>query len=281
MNFLSKRHFIARVFLNGTIRLYSPSKLTKTKIASILITIALNSILTRPLAAATVAYDSAADATYQEGWHDGNNGGYGWGSAWNLNSNSTGEPFSTDANLTLSTMGSGTYATATRSFNGPLVVGQTFKIDWFSHQMTSGARGGIRLENAAGDILFEFRYFGGNGPYTFMDRHSNGQKSAMFSQRGVHLEFTLTSPATLSFSLTYIGETIPEHQSNSRPLVYSVHGFDISQFTIFLEDNSESSQPLIQEFNNFAVVPEPSTMVLLVGGVGLFALTAWRRNNLR
>ena len=117
-------------------------------------------------AAASAASDNAGDPAYAGGTYAGLNGGAGFG-AWNVQldpngrANILGGPV---FNLTSPTMGSVAYVNAIRPFTGgALGSNETFVTSVLLGGGASGARLGWELQDASGNVLFNF-YQIGNDP---------------------------------------------------------------------------------------------------------------------
>ena len=98
---------------------------------------------------------------------------------------------------------------ATRTFNGELVVGQTFTID-----MDNGFIGGVyannyvaelQLRNSSGQIRWGFHFRGGAGEYQMYDASNTsferGTSGLGFTANGLRLVFTLTGANTYSVNI--------------------------------------------------------------------------------
>ena len=120
-----------------------------------------------PAARASLAHDDASQAAYADGWDDGDNSGVGFGpwslsfdgDASELNPIYNADPHFIDGvgvgPLTNNLLGAPAFglttdgatsasAQATRSFNHPLLVGQTFRVDIADWQPLPTARHGWR-----------------------------------------------------------------------------------------------------------------------------------------
>lgn len=238
--------------------------------------------------AAGLASDNAADSAYNDGWQTGDNGGTGWGGAWNLfdqggnggyfvgtsqnngfndgNIDSDGKAWGLWAN-------GGASAQATRPFNGSLSIGQTFVIDMDNGFLDSGSWVGFTLTgfgDPGSTDQFSFFFQGGASNYKIsVGRYvwySETDTGVGFTSKGVHVEFTLTGSTSYSVAITPNGGSTTVLTGNmviSSPIdhveLYNTHAGTGSAYDAF--------------FNNIAIVPEPTTAMLVAAGlVGMIAM---------
>ncbi len=125
------------------------------------------------------AMDSATNAVYDAGWNQGSNGGLGFGD-WNLSvSNGANAGFFISApdntNMSMSTRSwgiwanSGSIASAIRAINSPLSVGDAVALRFDNNLIQSSGQVGVGLLNAAGQVLMEFFFIGGQATYRVND----------------------------------------------------------------------------------------------------------------
>ena len=225
-----------------------------------------------------VATDNASNPAYDDGWAAGDNGGTGFG-AWttvtqgfigssNQNGNAPsgnidtgGESFGLFSNT-----GAPGTAQAIRPFSSALTVGQTFSLDFDNGFVASGGAQGFSLLSG-GTIRFEFYFAGGSTSYTVdVAAGSDFQTAHGFTTDGMNTAFTLTSPDTFTFTITYNSGT-PTTESFSGSLSGAA-GTGIDSFRLF---NANANQPSNNDgssnayFNSPTVVPEPSSLSLLAG----------------
>ncbi|HJT81454.1 MAG TPA: PEP-CTERM sorting domain-containing protein [Chthoniobacterales bacterium] len=248
------------------------------------------------------AFDSAADPAYNTGWTDGSNGGFGF-TPWQITTNNDntehfagtfigdagdsgvnpaintdGRAFGMYANTTGNTDGAS--VSAMRDFaGGPLVAGQSFSLD-IAINFRDGSKGIILNGDGTpfGPILGAFSTGGfphhhsltlydvvtlQNVNYTFSDYHAD----SLF-----HLTFTMLDLTHLQAHLTRTTasgtEDLVTLTANSRPA---------TGFNLFYGSTAQSAPELDLFFNNFAVVPEPSTIALITTGLTLTAIRIRRR----
>lgn len=122
-----------------------------------------------------IAWDCATEPNYDDGWHIGDNGGYGF-SAWELEgadnagffigaSYGNGEFPSGDIDVNNRSFGlwanSGDSAHAYRLFQTALEVGDIFQIDFDNGYIDVAGSVGVGLQNSDGQNLFEWYFVGG------------------------------------------------------------------------------------------------------------------------
>ena len=226
--------------------------------------------------AAALASDDAAN--YASGtWISGSNLGTGFG-AWALtngtnagffigssqnNDGGTGNIDSGNGTSFGEFANSGDTSSAVRSFTSGgsnsstiLGVGQGFslKIDTGTIQATGTV--GWGLQNSSGTNRIEVYFKGGASNYTINISGTEFDSGVGFSSAG--LLMTFTQNASNGYSLK-IGNTTITNSTTS-----NLGGSDISQFRVF-NSNAGTGGTSDQFFNNPTVVPEPSSISLLLG----------------
>lgn len=224
--------------------------------------------------AANLGTDTAADAVYNDGLQNGDNGGSGF-NAWSLAVQGTGGGFIGDAvgqgfGDINDPSGAGGEAwgffgnpagangiNADRTFDGgALTVGQTFLID-LAIAFRNGNKG-IDLDVGGGSV---WNFNVGSDLYTV-----NGVDLGWtYSQTSVfELSVTATGAGTYDVSLTRGSDVFNQSYANGGT---GIDGFGLY---VFGTDAGDDRNNLF--VNNLAIVPEPSTIVLgLVGALGLVA----------
>ncbi|HWX21057.1 MAG TPA: hypothetical protein VN578_14245 [Candidatus Binatia bacterium] len=181
---------------------------------------------------ALLGADNASNPVYNDGdsWNTDDNGGVGFG-AWALNADTSGGGsggfFVADssgngsgASGNINTVGNkswgiyangGTMSEAVRVFNAPLGVGQVVKLDLDNGYINTAVENGggigagkvgFGLRNGATDV-FEFYFTGGDTEYRMHDGSgASGSTSILFTDGGLHIEFTLTGATTYSVTTT-------------------------------------------------------------------------------
>ena len=156
-----------------------------------------------PVAAASVASDSAASAVYSGGWTNGSNGGSGFG-AWILSglntsgffvqsstNNGGGDP-SVDGDIDTAGRAWGLFASLTPS------VGTALATRTFSSELESGQQFVINLDNgylqnSYGREKFWFQFTGGDTSYKIVDSSGVRDTGIPFTSQGLHVVFTMGS----------------------------------------------------------------------------------------
>lgn len=152
--------------------------------------------------AATNALDSASDAAYSDGWSDGSNGGTGFG-AWTLlaDEGNSGHFVSQQNGWGLWSHEGGYMAEALRPLSSPLATGQTFSVHmkngWIWEQ---GGSVGVALRSD-GDTVWQLYFNGGDTNYSL----TTGATDIAWTDAGIDIAFTLTSPTTYSVDVTPVG----------------------------------------------------------------------------
>ena len=159
----------------------------------------------------TNAADAGSDPAYADGWSAADNGGSGFG-AWQLNTTSTsvnenGRFMATGAAVNIGTPAWGLYANngqvseARRLLSAPLATGQTLSVRFDHGFINTGSGVGVALQNAQGDLLWQFFFNGGDTHYNLTGASSD----LTWSPGGFDIEFTLTGPTSYLARITPLG----------------------------------------------------------------------------
>ncbi|HEY1582776.1 MAG TPA: PEP-CTERM sorting domain-containing protein [Chthoniobacterales bacterium] len=235
------------------------------------------SLATTGAFAALEGTDNAADPTYSDGWTTGDNGGtLGTFLPWDLtNNNNDGMTAFAGYFIGNSTAGSGdintagvsfaiyanpidAFANASRSFAAPLTLGQTFSLD-LAVNFRNGNKG-FSLESAAGQI-FNLNVGGDDYQINGVSIGADFSSTAIFD-----LAFTQTSLAGGSYSVVFGANT---YHGSYDGIATGLNLYNSDT------DNGDAANNLY--FNNLAIVPEPSSLILLSGPALLGVLFFARR----
>ncbi len=236
---------------------------------SAIVAISLALPLATSAQAATPAFDDASDPVYDDGWTSGDNGGFGWGSAWNglsgpasfalatstLNgdgdTNHDGD-IDTGGRAWAVTGGGGSVPyNVTRLFNGVLSVGQTVTVEIDHDSAPDGV--GIRLTSSVGEQRFALMWYGSQQSYYAIAGAVSVPMNVSYSDEGVVIEFTLTGADFYSVKVTPIG--------GSTTTTAGTLGAGVNVKNLTLHGSSTLSETAY--FNSIAV-PEPSRSLMLV-----------------
>lgn len=247
--------------------------------------------------AASPANDNAANAAYDDGWQSGDNGGSGWGGGWSLSTasppdvnkagqfvgSSQGNGFG-DGNIDTAGRSWGEYAnssyiaTATRPFSGSLGIGQTFSIDIDNGFIDNGSSVGFTLTgfgDPGATDQFSFFFRGGDSSYKFsVGRfiwYAETDTGVPFTSAGLHLEYTLTGATSFTLAVTPAGGSTTVLNGNmviNSPL-------DHVELYNYNAGGNASNDAF---FNSLAIIPEPSTALLVILGA-ISWVFASRRND--
>ena len=242
--------------------------------------------------AALPAFDSAADTAYDTGWTAGSNGGFGF-TPWRIDSNADathfagtfiGDAGASSVNPAINTNGrafgmyanvppdtTGASVSAQRDFTGGVLMpGQSFSLQ-IALNYRDGAKG-VYLNGVSpfgNGVLGGF--FTGGFPhhhslflygatpeqgvdYTFHDYHPD----SLFT-----ITFTMVELTVLQANLTRTTANGIEHVVT---LTANVSAPTASGFNLYYGSTAQSAPQLDLYSNNFAVVPEPGTVGLLIVG---------------
>lgn len=238
--------------------------------------------------AATFADDNASDAAYNGPgfWQTGDNGGNLFG-PWTLSASGTAGHFignsalngsGASGNINVAGESFGMYANAgglseaVRGFTvgGPntsnvLGVGQIFVLRMDTGFIDSGSTVGFGLQNSSGTNRFEVYFKGGSANY-FVNNGTEQATSVPFTADGLDISFR--QDASNGYELKIGATTYTQADFGV------LSGSDISRFRLFNAGaGAGSSKDAF--FNSFAVVPEPSRVLLI--GLGATALVFRRR----
>jgi hypothetical protein len=242
-----------------------------------------------------LAFDSAADSVYDDGWQNGDNGGYGWGGGWvalfspynfigSSTTNGVGDP-GLDGDINTQGRSWGMYTLdpgsisheatfAIRPFDGALTLGQQFAIDIDTGPSGGFGNGfaGFSLRDSETNERFVLTISAGG---VFIQGASTG---ISFTDQGFHIVFTLTGSDTYSVSLYGVGGDAPIGlpMSFSGPLG-DPSGAGLASVKLFTVDTGPDPVNW-QFFNSIAIIPEASTFTLLAFSLPLLVPLFRRRS---
>lgn len=256
----------------------------------ILPTVATAFACVKPACGASLAFDSAADAVYDDGWQTGDNGGFGFG-AWQLfaqsafvassTTNGVGDPGNDgDIDTQGRAWGVSTFiptfdheaSFGGRAFDGALSIGQQFVID-----IDTGLPGGFV---GSAHFRFALRDSGTNERFVFVGAAGGyfvqGVNTGIsFTDQGLHVVFTLTGIDTYNVTLYGVGNDgpsgLPASFSGS---LFVPTGTGLVDFSFVSIDTGPDASSF-NFFNSMAIIPEPSTFALV--GIALPLALLFRR----
>jgi hypothetical protein len=253
----------------------NPQKYFMKKLLLLPLAAALAALSCSTSFAAALASDNAADSAYSGGWASGSNGGTGFG-VWAFASGGTsfsgryigstgqGNP---SFGLYADNTGGSTY-TADRPFTGgALAIGQTFSID-LGHTSFVSAGGNIGINFLAGSTpVFTVKSVYAGTDWQLNDGGSDfGTGQSDLIDTSYHFTFTVNSAHSYSYTLGGASATI-NTAVNDMTTITGVRLF-----------NSLQGPGMNSGYNNLAIVPEPATYAMLLGGAGLMAFVRRRRS---
>ncbi|HKD38405.1 MAG TPA: hypothetical protein VKB78_16440, partial [Pirellulales bacterium] len=159
-----------------------------------------------------IATDTASSSAYNSGWAAGSNGGSGFG-AWASSTSASNAGTFVSSSPEIDTSGSkafglfansGSIADFSRAITGNLQIGHTLAFDFDNKSIQNGGSDGITLK-AGATVAFEFFFNGGATGYSVTDSgglHQLTSPTLGFTNTGLHVEFTLTSPTTYTLVAT-------------------------------------------------------------------------------
>jgi hypothetical protein len=260
-----------------------------TRAAPTLVTVIIGCGVAAPNSSGAVpAFDHAGEAEYDDGWQNGDNGGFGFG-VWRLSGavfemrSSTGNnspatppaqqdidspPGRSFAIWNLGPDGQFIDSTARRRLIGALSVGQSITWDMDS-SMSPNEESALRILTSTGGTRFRVANTAGIFYVSDAGQEYRPFAAGRFGDRGVHFEFTLTGPD--SYVLSYDSRADP-----ATVLVGTVKGSisgalagepagGIEMIALDRLEFASTGGPVY--FNNIAVTPEPSTAIIVVSAI--------------
>ena len=228
------------------------------------------------LAAFQVAapFDNADQGAYSDGWQNADNGGSGF-DAWTLTTTGTDASHfagffigsSTDAGGNNDTNSksfgifanpTGASADAVRTLSSDLAVGKQFTLDMVVN-FRNGNKG-FDLRDSSGATLFNLNV--GSDAYT-VNNAVSGNGPLFGNTYDANTVFSLAFEQT---SLTGGSWTVTRSGGQTGSATGSYNGL-VRGFKLYVQDTDAGGAPQNNLYaNNFAVVPEPSAVALLLAG---------------
>lgn len=240
-------------------------------------------------AAIQLAFDSAADGAYDDGWHSGDNGGFGFdhwilfdtgnpltgglfvgdsanngsapsgnintaGRAWGIYNDNVSDPAATNAG-------------AQRPFLSPLAPGQAFSISMDNGLIDPG---GLVFFALGGEHLIKFGFVGGEANYSVFLQDDTGVQDSLFPFTDGGLTVQVTRTTATGFDLAINGIPVFSGVLNDEirliNLVNSYAGPGATHDLFFNSMSITAPDP------DGGAVPEPGTIIVWsvlvsVGGV--------------
>ena len=240
--------------------------------------------------AALLASDTTSDPAYSGGWSSGSNGGFGFG-AWQLVSGSTsgffigdstnnggggsGNPGSSGGINTTGAVSWGEYAynggeaDAYRPLTGTLSNGQVLKLALDNGYVGDGGGSGtvgisLLAGGSAGTKEFELYY--SSGTYNINDASSSSRSTGIsYTDSGLNLAFTLTSPSTYSLNIT------PANGGSTTTITGTLIGSPTTDNidTLRAYDYNSGNGTAGNFYINSLSVPEPTSAALIIAASSL------------
>jgi hypothetical protein len=201
------------------------------------------------------------------GWQTGDNGGTGFG-AWTLTSSGGGGSYIGSTGLGATTFGlfaggdqASDLSSADRPFTGALSAGQTFSIDLgHSSSIATGGEVGVQLLDN-GTPVITLKFVGGGTDWQFNDGGSDfGIAQGYAANTALTFAFTYNGGSSYDYSFG----SASGDDFNANVTISNING-------VRLFSNKQGGGENAG-FNNITIIPEPATLVTLIGGLGLLVL---------
>lgn len=230
-----------------------------------------------------LAFDNASNYDESTPWGSESNKGFGFGE-WAITTGAgssgvfVGDPssggisgMSTSSFALYANNDDGSFVNAERSINSGLGIGDLFSFDWGINWDSSGGNKGINLYVGGISGTQVININNGNQPITI-----NGD--TMFAEYGTSV-MTINVERTSSTGLRVFatGRNGSESYDNTFTLVdSSIDAFRFYASNLPSGENSGNHQPY---FNNLAVIPEPSSIIMMgLTGLAAAGLTLLKRH---
>ena len=206
-------------------------------------------------------HDHATNTLYvaANAWSDGQNGGTGWTTGWQLDVQGENAGFflADDTDHTNNSVGprgwglwanSGSLASATRPFPAPLHVGDLLEVLFDNNWIDNDRSIGVGLQNRFGQNLFEFFFSGGAPAYSIGDAAGVWETDLGWTDDGHELSFELTSPTNYRFT---VGAEVFEGElaDSAEALVHQIRFWNFSagpgtDYNVYVNDLRVDGPPL-------------------------------------
>ena len=200
----------------ATSALYSPSTATAGTLYYYVVVggacapTAVTSAISGAITVNGVPNDNASNAPYSSGWPSGSNGGGGF-EPWTIFSTGVAGTFKGGSDIGADSWGlyanGGGNVSAVRPFSVPLAIGSTVSAALDNGFIDNGKSVGIRLRNASGNTLTEFRFLGGTPQFSVVDGSGTTNTGSPYTNLGLTVSFAYTAANTYSIIVTNAGTT--------------------------------------------------------------------------
>lgn len=233
--------------------------------------------------AANLAYDTAANSTYDSGWSNGSNGGFGF-NGWSHNTTS-GDGGQNGFFVGTSAFGrswglyanSGQTASSVRPFTGTaLSLNQTFSISMDNGNIQTGGTVGLGLQTSGGTNRLEFFFVGGGSDYRYLRNGVTGGSEPTgisFMTGNAGLRIFVTPLNSTDARLRVTNDTGSSELFNQ--ILTLANATDIARVRVF--NANAGSGGANDAFFDDVATPEPGSLSL--GLLGSIALLRRRRGN--
>ncbi len=252
-----------------------------------------------PLNAANIAFDSAADVVYNDGWQATDNGGFGF-SSWSflplgnsgvMMGSSTSNGDGIDDGTTLGVAGDRDIDTTGRSWGlfshgpndaigafrqltgGPLSIGQSLMIDIDNGEVSPNTGfEGVQFVTSTDAILFRFEGVDTTYEVFTQGLTAHQQSTLGFADEGLSLNLLRTGSATFDLKVTL-------RNGNSETLSLTTYDGDV--LGILLQNSSGGPSPSNDAYFNsmrVGVVPEPNSLIMALLGTVVLGTLRRRRS---
>ena len=216
-------------------------------------------------------------------WSNGLTGGNGFG-AWSLTTSSTNAGHFLANNPTNMNVGSSTgfglwannggISTATRNFNTPMAVGDSFALRFDNNWINNGSEVGFALADNTGSVRFRFYFAGGQSNYRITDATAARDSGLAYTANGLNLTVTLTASNayTLSTGTTNIAGTLATGGAISRLIVENRNAGPETPYNLYIGAMTHNRQ-----ISDSGTVSTNAPAVMLSASTDGIANTWWEQ----